>query len=266
MFEEHLIRWNLTPDGEPIITSTSRLLPVRCEDAPAMLKIALAAEEKLSGAVMSWWGGWGAAEVLAWNGDALLLERAAGSRSLTEMARNGRDDEACRIVCGVVTALHAPRRALAPPGTPLAEQFRDLFPAAKMQGGIWMLAAGAARELLAHPQGDQLLHGDIHHGNILDFGERGWLAIDPKGLSGERGFDYANLFCNPDPETATAPGRVARRAEVVAEAANLDRRRLLMWVLAWSGLSAAWMLSDGEAPGHALRVAAQAAAELGLPV
>ena len=262
MFTEYLTRWNLTPDGEPIITPTSRILPVRCEDMPAMLKTVLVPEEKLSGAVMSWWGGWGAAEVLAWDGDALLLERATGRRSLAEMARAGQDDEACRVICGVVTALHGPRRAMAPPGTPLAEWFHDLFPAAEMHGGIWTLCAGAARELLAHPQGNQLLHGDIHHGNILDFGERGWRAIDPKGLSGERGFDYANLFCNPDPQTATTPGRVARRADVVAEAASIDRRRLLLWVLAWSGLSAAWMLGDGEAPDHALRVAAQAAAEL----
>lgn len=31
------------------------------------------------------------------------------------------------------------------------------------------------------------LHGDLHHGNVLDFGASGWLAIDPKGLKGERG-------------------------------------------------------------------------------
>jgi len=26
-----------------------------------------------------------------------------------------------------------------------------------------------------------VLHGNIHHRNILDFGARGWLAIDPPG-------------------------------------------------------------------------------------
>ena len=111
-----------------------------------------------------------------------------------------------------------------------------------------------------------VLHGDIHHGNILDFGERGWLAIDPKGLSGERGFDYANLFCNPDPETAAAPGRLARRAAIVADAAGLERERLLRWILAYAGLSAAWMLEDGEAPETALEIASQVAAELGLSI
>ena len=97
---------------------------------------------------------------------------------------------------------------------------------------------------------------------MLNFGARGWLAIDPKGLAGERGFDLANLFCNPDLRTATAPGRLARQATVVAKVAGLERGRLLRWILAWAGLSAAWTLEDGDDPEVALAVAELAAAEL----
>ncbi len=264
MFRDYLTRWNLTPDGEPIITPTSRLLPVIYRNTPAMLKIALVPEEKGGGGMMAWWNGDGAARVLAQDGDALLLERAAGSKSLIEMARTGRDDEACRIICGVVARLHTPRQQ-PPPAVPLTHWFRELAPAAKQRGGILALCAETAQELLSEPQDEVVLHGDIHHGNILDF-ERGWLAIDPKGLFGERGFDYANLFCNPTGETADAPGRLARRADIVSAASGLDRRRLLKWVLAWSGLSAVWILSDGAFPHHALKIASEAAAELGLPV
>jgi streptomycin 6-kinase len=120
----------------------------------------------------------------------------------------------------------------------------------------------AARGLLASPRETVVLHGDIHHGNVLQFGPRGWLAIDPKGLWGERGFEYANLFCNPDAETATAPGRLARQASGVAAAAGLERARLLRWVLAYAGLSAAWSLGEGKPPAGGLQVAALAAAEL----
>ncbi|HEX2211426.1 MAG TPA: aminoglycoside phosphotransferase family protein, partial [Longimicrobium sp.] len=93
-------------------------------------------------------------------------------------------------------------------------------------------------------------------------GARGWLAIDPKGLVGERGFDFANLFCNPDLETATSPGRLARQAGVVAAAAGMERARLLRWVLAWAGLSAAWSLEDADDATLALAVAEIAAGEL----
>jgi streptomycin 6-kinase len=79
-------------------------------------------------------------------------------------------------------------------------------------------------------RGDVLsvLHGGPHHGCILNFGERGWLVIDP----------------------------------VVTKVAHLERDRLLEWVLACAGLSAAWSLEDGDDPRLALAVAEMAAGEL----
>jgi streptomycin 6-kinase len=41
MFNDYLERWGLTPDGEPNITATSKLLPVRMNGLPAKLKIAV---------------------------------------------------------------------------------------------------------------------------------------------------------------------------------------------------------------------------------
>lgn len=262
MFDDYLARWGLTPDGEPIVTHSSRLLPVRRGDEPAMLKIATEAEERWGAALMVWWGGEGAVRVLEHEGDALLMERATGGGSLVEMARGGRDDEASRIICGVAARLHAPRDRPLPALVPLGRWFAELEPAAARYGDVLRRAAATARELLGEPRDVGVLHGDIHHGNILDAGPRGWLAIDPKRLVGERGFDFANIFCNPDFETATAPGRLARQAEVVAAAAGLERGRLLKWVLAYAGLSAAWTLGDGEEPEIALAVAEIVAAEL----
>ena len=69
---------------------------------------------------------------------------------------------------------------------PLMRWFDALKTAAEVCGGILRLSAATASKLLATPRDVMVLHGDIHHGNILDFGPRGWLAIDPKGVSGER--------------------------------------------------------------------------------
>lgn len=263
MFAPYLHRWALTPDGEPIVTHSSRLLPVRCDGAAAMLKFTTEPEERSGADIMAWWAGEGAARVLAHDGDALLMERATGGRSLTEMARFGRDDEAMRILCAVTTRLHAPpSRPLPPSLVPLEEWFRELEPAAARYGGILIQAATTARGLLSEPREIVVLHGDIHHGNILDFGPRGWLVIDPKGLLGERTFDFVNLLRNPDDEIALAPGRFARQATVIANAAGLDRVRLLQWTVAFCGLSAAWILGDGDEPALDLAIADLAAAEL----
>ncbi|MPY65611.1 3'-kinase [Deinococcus sp. SDU3-2] len=259
-----LRRWRLTPDGAPIRTHSSDLLPVRFEGQPAMLKVTRVDEERVGHRLMVWFGGEGAACVMRHQDEATLLERAEGDLSLTEMVRAGRDDEASRVLCGVVRQLHTPRPQPWPELTPLTRWFRSLEEVAPQYGGIFTLSLEAARHLLAHPQGVRPLHGDLHHGNVLHSCERGWLAIDPKGLIGERGFDYANILCNPDLETATQPGRLARQVDVVAEAAELERPRLLQWVLAYAGLSASWWLEDGrqDEAEPVLDVARTAAADL----
>jgi streptomycin 6-kinase len=262
-FDAYIALWGLVPDGVPILTHSSRLLPVRWKGQPAMLKVAESEEERAGGLLMVSWAGEGAARVLAHDNDALLMERADGTASLAGLARNGADDTASRIICEVAARLHSHKHQ-SPLNSvvPLDRWFRELEPAAAKYGGVLIVAAETARHLLATSQEVVILHGDIHHGNILDFGPRGWLAIDPKGLKGERGFDYANLFCNPDRNIATIPGRLSRQVNVVAQAARLRRIRLLQWVLAYAGLSAAWTFSTGKAPEIALTVAELAAAEL----
>ncbi len=267
MFDRYLSLWELTPDGAPIITHSSRLLPVRYKGVPAMLKIAMETEERWGGLLMVWWDGEGAARVLAHEGDALLMERAIGKNSLIEMVRKGHDDEASQIICATAAKLHAPRACPPPELLPLSIWFKELDATALQHGGVLSKAAATAHELLNQPQDIVVLHGDLHHGNVLDFGSHGWLAIDPKRLVGERGFDFANIFCNPDAcnlgvEVATVPGRLARQVNVVAEAAKLDRVRLLKWIVSYAGLSAAWTVGDGEKAELALTVAELAAAEL----
>lgn len=261
MFDDYLLRWNLIPDGCAIETRSSWLLPVLYLGEPAMLKVALIEEEKHGNAMMAWWDGAATARVLAHDPNAILMERASGECSLGDLSRNGRDDEATRILCEIIGRLHAARPN--PPASlvPLARWFQALESAAAKHGGIFRVSAHAARYLLSDSEEIVPLHGDIHHGNILHFGARGWLATDPKGLYGERGFDYANLFCNPDHQTATDPVRFAQRVSTVTQVAGLAPQRLLMWILAWAGLSGAWHLEDGTPSATATGVAEIAAEE-----
>jgi streptomycin 6-kinase len=257
-----LARWDLTLDGDPFRTgyANSLLAPVRRAGEPAMLKLSRHVEDLRAADLMVWWAGEGAARVLARDGEALLLERLQGPRSLAGMARDGRDDDASAILCGVADRLHAPRAKPAPSDlAPLSTWLRALAPAAGARGGILAASQAMAGRLLTANEEPCVLHGDLHHANVLDAGARGWLAIDPKGICGPRAYDYANILCNPDAETALAPGRLARQVTVVAEAARLPRERVLQWLLVHAGVSAAWSLQDGFDPSAALAIAEIAA-------
>lgn len=246
-----LDRWQLTRDGAPFATPGSELLPVRWQGHPAMLKRALAPEEKSGGVLLHWWDGDGAAQVYAHDEDTVLMERATGSGDLFTMVLEGQDDEASRILCATLARLHAPRNAPPPAHlVPLRPWFRSLAAAAG-EDSRFTRSWATAQALLDDPRDPVVLHGDMHHRNVLDFGERGWLAIDPKCVTGERGFDYANLLTNPDLPIVIRSGRFRRQVEVIAEAAQLDTRRLLRWVVAFAGLSAAWFREDEDDDGIA---------------
>ncbi|MGO4692451.1 aminoglycoside phosphotransferase family protein [Glaciibacter sp. 2TAF33] len=285
-------RWALEPDGVPFTTASSVLAPVRSGGRPAMLKIATAEEEQVGNGLMTWWSGAGAAApVLRHDDTTVLLERATGGRSLESMADTGRDDEATRILCATAMRLHAvgaERRTDPPAALPrLDDWFGELFQhaaeAGDSAGGFYARAAALARTLLDGQGAVGVLHGDLHHGNVLDFGgapgpaagegsggapggpgsgDR-WLAIDPKGLIGDRAFDFANILCNPTGELATRPGRLERQLAVITEAAGLGRERMLGWCVAWCGLSAAWYERSGMQPSHTLEVGAEAERLLG---
>ena len=253
IFDAYLQRWGARVAGDPFSTHSSDLLPVSLtgslDGLPAMIKIARDLDEQIGGHVLQWWGGDGAARVHARDEvtGVLLMERATGPRHLLRMALDGEDDAATHTICHTLHQLHA-KRPSAPPGQllPLTDFFGSLAPMAKQEGGLMAECAAVADELLREQREIVVLHGDAHHGNVLDFGQRGWLAIDPKRVMGERCYDYVNVLCNPDLDTSTDPARFARQLDVVVHAAGLERQRLLRWVMAHAALSAAWFLEDGE--------------------
>jgi streptomycin 6-kinase len=54
----------------------------------------------------------------------------------------------------------------------------------------------------------------------------------------------------------------ARRLESVSRQAKIDRARLLRWIIAYTGLSAAWLIADGIEPKAGLAIGALAEAAL----
>ncbi|NJM40220.1 MAG: phosphotransferase, partial [Anaerolineae bacterium] len=94
-----------------------------------------------------------------------------------------------------------------------------------------------AQLLISQPQ-STLLHADLHHFNILQT-ERGWLAIDPKGVVGEPAYEIASFLYNPH-DTVITKDRVARRIAIFSEVLSLERERILGWGIVQCVLSAWW--------------------------
>jgi streptomycin 6-kinase len=263
LFGPWLRRWNLVPDGEVIAGTWAKVIPVRSNGEPAMLKAGLTDSEASALDLLSWYGGEGAVRLLARGDTAVLMERAVGERSLAAMTRAGDDEEALRVLCDAAARLHAGRAIPPPPSLlPLARRFERLEAASSAIGGVLTRAWDEARLFLATAHEERPLHGDLWHDNVRDGGARGWLAIDPKGFLGERTYEFAIMVGTPDfPNIAAEPERLRRRARFVADMAALDYSRLLRTMLIDAGLYAVWSMSEARPP-RALAVAEIAAAAL----
>ncbi len=249
-----LDRWNLTVTGERIVTHSSVLVPALKGERPVMLKLTQEPDELVGGAVLAWWDGNGAVAVLQRENGALLMERPTGTESLYQWALQGPDDAAIDILCQTTATLHSHPEPNPPAVPPLDHWFRDLLESNDQRPEV-IEGRRLLDKLLATERDKVILHGDIHHRNVLATADDRWLAIDPKGIYGERTYDYLNIFRNPNTPIATDPARFDARVAQITRTAELDRTRLLQWIAAFCALSLAWDYYPEGSPAADLTLA-----------
>lgn len=195
--------WNVRDPELIAETFSSRIWKVRLADGgPAIVKALKpfddVADELRGAHYLSWRDGAGAVRLLGLEGRQMLLEHA-GDRLLADELNEQGDRHATDIANEVLARLFSPSDAPPPADLqPLRQRYESLFNKARADrdagvDSLYVEAAAIAERLLSNPYELRVLHGDLHHDNIL-LGARGWLAIDPKGLLGDPGFDAANLF------------------------------------------------------------------------
>jgi streptomycin 6-kinase len=108
-------------------------------------------------------------------------------------------------------------------------------------------AEGIYRSLAGSQKQTMLLHGDLHHYNVLFDSNRGWVAIDPKGVVGELEYELGAIVRNPGevPDFYISRAVVERRLKQLTDALGLNFDRALSWSFAQAVLSAIWDVEDG---------------------
>ncbi|MFS0882927.1 aminoglycoside phosphotransferase family protein [Metabacillus niabensis] len=88
-----------------------------------------------------------------------------------------------------------------------------------------------------------LLHGDLHHYNVLASGKESWVAIDPKGLIGEKEYDVTQYMLNELPEQ-NVEETITERLELFAKQLHLSKERMVKWCYCHTILSCYWDIED----------------------
>jgi streptomycin 6-kinase len=243
--------WGVTVD-EWFETRSSVIAYGRRGSDHVVLKVVKeAGDEWRSGEIAAAFGGRAFVRVLEQSGGAVLLERARPGRGLFELSRSGRDEDATVILADVIAAM-VPNAV--PPWCPTVAEWGRGFTwygetgDRSIPADLVARAAATHRELVASQRSTRLLHGDLQHYNVLEDRDRGWLAIDPKGVVGEVECEIAALLRNPagSEEVFADPARVERRVSVLSSRLGLDADRVMQWAFALGVLSAIWHVEDGE--------------------
>ena len=230
-------------------------MPVRRADGTrAALKLQMPrAETRAAILGLTRWNGRGSVQLLDSDADqgGMLLERLNGDNSLEALED---DDNAIRVIGGLLARLHRvpPPDGLPHLGTVLAGMIADAPAAmrvldsddqARLDRWVRRLA-----EVEAEP-GNQLLHWDLHFGNVLSADREPWLAIDPEPLVGDAGFDLwpaLDSGWSADDTVTDAPRIVRRRFEILTEMLGLDRGRAATWTGARLLQNTMWDIEDGH--------------------
>ncbi len=246
-------RWRIRVEAPFDGLSYSYVAPASRGSEPLVLKLGYPGDElNHEAAALAAYAGRGA--VRLYESDlalgALLLERLEPGRSASALD----DDAGVMAAAAVMRALHRPVQS--DHRFPTIEGWGRGFQ--RHRGGhaggtgplpsrIFELAEGAFGDLAASMDTPVLLHGDLHHANLLSAERAAWLAIDPKGVIGEPAYEVGAWLRNPMPEMlgwSDLRAISARRVDQFADLLGHHRSRVIGWGMAQAVLSGIWSLED----------------------
>jgi streptomycin 6-kinase len=254
-----LERWDLqferrpaAPGGREPYPGTGEVAFVTRGGRPLVLKLLPSgSDEWRSGEVLAHWGGRGAVRLIEHAPGAVLIERAQPGDDLSAMVEAGRDDEATLVLCEVMRQLNRP--------APAGANFRTIVDwgqgfernrAAAVRLGVDAALIDRAAALfhrLCETQAEPIvLHGDLQHYNVVRDADRGWLAIDPKGILGEPAYETGALLRNPTADQALCADSaiIDRRARLICRELGYDYGRVVGWCFSQWVLAVLWAIQD----------------------
>lgn len=241
-------RWSLTLD-EPFDLSFNYVIATQQADgSAAVLKLGVPNPELRSEInALRWYDGKGAVRLIEADDAAgvFLLERVQPGETLADWD----DEKATRMAATVMQDLWRPLRDVHPFRYVSAwtDGFGRMPNRNIFRNGLVDDAETILRQLETDTIETVLLHGDLHHLNILTSTRAPALAIDPKGMAGDPAYEVGaflrNLYGHAH-KLQPLPQLMARRIAIFSEMLGFERERLAMYGFAQAVLSAWWTIED----------------------
>ena len=243
-----LARWQVDVDSIRVTPGAVLAFGRRGTEGVVVKVARTRGDEWCSGEVLRAFAGRGTVRVHDTAEGASLLERLDPGESLADSALE--DDAAMHVIAATIAAMRPDARDLPLPG---AADWGKGFARYRASGDVRVpadlveAAEGEYARLCATQSRVRLLHGDLHHGNVVRDARRGWVAIDAKGVFAEPEYEAGAALRNPwdRPEVFADPAVIESRIAVLGRTLRFDEERMLSWAFAQAVLSVLWNIEDG---------------------
>lgn len=246
--------WGVT-DIKPVSNMTWNYVAkaIKDKDIPVVIKISCQNDtSKAEAQALTYLKG-SIIELIDYNSEcnALLLKQAVPGISLRSLYPQ-QAEQAMLYYTNVVNNLCSNGNQISPPIFPSINKWLislDKIDASKLPDELLHTAVTLKNNLLNQPKKQYVLHGDLHMDNVIS-DKDGWIAIDPKGIIGEREFEVAcfDFIHKSEFNKTNIPNLFETRAIFLANQLGLELARLKQWVFIRLILGACWMIEDNGSP------------------
>ncbi len=192
------------------------------------------------------------------NRGAMLMEQIIPGYSAKKWVQERNDVGATRAIADVIRTLKPGQNhsQIFKPVTHLASSLECLR--GKIDPKLLSKAETLFKELTADSSKDRLLHGDLHHDNILFAGDK-WVAIDPHGYIGPAAFEAGAMIRNPYdcfPKEESLKKILETRLKVLKDELPFEPYEIHGWAFAYTIMATGWSVADhGEIPKIHIEIA-----------
>ena len=220
------------------------------DGVPVVLKLSLPGKDfEQEIRVLKIYDGRGVAKLLDFDLEkGVMLQEAVLPGTHLKKLFPDEDDQAISIAVNVMKRIHAVKLNSETSDCPKIESRLAALSASypDIPNELMMKARTLASDLINSQGSPVLLHGDLHHDNILK-NKDCWMAIDPKGVIGEPAYEVGAFIRNPIPELFECKDIkeiITKRFDRFSALLRVDRQRLVDWSFVQAVLAACWACED----------------------
>jgi streptomycin 6-kinase len=185
--------------------------------------------------------------------NAYLMEKFEPGISLKYVVKEGNDEKATRIISQIILDLQSTDTIHQMNYQHISEHVTSYsFLRGHVDANIIDRVEFIFKDLCANYSNNIILHGDLHHDNILQ-NDTSWSVIDPHGYVGDPCAEVGPMIFNPldcFPKHLSMQKVIEARLNILAEMLPFDLERIKAWAFCLALRSAAWDVEGFGSPNY----------------